>query len=215
MEVNQESVSSRGADVEGQKQPLLEDASVTSGKPDKTPGQKAIRKSFKISAYLANLLPTGTVLAFQILSPALTHEGNCQTMASRYLTLVFLGLCCMSCFLLCFTDSFRDQKGKVRYGLATPTGLWVMDGSSTFPEEEAEKYKMKLVDFFHAFLSAAVFAAVAAFDKNVVKCLYPAPSEETQELLSTLPLAVGVISSMFFVAFPTQRHGVGFPLSKI
>jgi hypothetical protein len=39
----------------------------------KTPAQKAIRKTFKISTHLANLLPTGTVLVFQIMSPIFTH----------------------------------------------------------------------------------------------------------------------------------------------
>ncbi|KAI8551541.1 hypothetical protein RHMOL_Rhmol06G0194800 [Rhododendron molle] len=196
-----------------QREPLLENQPL-SEKPTKTPAQKAIRKTFKISGHLSNLLPTGSVLAFQILSPALTHEGKCRTLTSQTLTLTLISLCGASCFLLCLTDSFRDERGKVRYGLATFRGLWIMDGCASVPSGEEEKYRLRLVDFFHALLSIVVFIAVALFDQNVVKCFVPNPSEEAQELLATLPIAVGVLCSLLFVAFPTKRHGIGFPLSQ-
>ncbi|CAL5342677.1 unnamed protein product [Camellia sinensis] len=194
--------------------PLLEDQPVTPGKPKKTPRQKAVRKTFKMSAHLANLLPTGSVLAFQILSPVFTHEGKCHSFVSQSMTLGLLGICGLSCFVVCLTDSFRDERGKVRYGLATWRGLWVIDGSVTIPAEEAAKYSLKLVDFFHAFLSIVVFSAIVLFDQNVVKCFYLNPSDEAKELLQTLPIGVGVICSLLFVAFPTNRHGIGFPLSR-
>ncbi|KAL7000474.1 hypothetical protein U1Q18_001626 [Sarracenia purpurea var. burkii] len=200
--------------VEEQRQPLLGNIP-TPRKPNKTPGQKAIRKTFKISAHLANLLPTGSVLSFQILSPVFTHEGQCRSFLSRSMTAGLLGLCGFSCFVLCLTDSFRDERGKVRYGLATFRGIQVIDGGgATISPEEAAKYKLRFVDFFHAFLSIVVFAAVALFDQNVVRCFYPTSSDKAKELLSTLPVAVGVICSLLFVAFPTKRHGIGFPLSR-
>ncbi|KAG5570066.1 hypothetical protein H5410_059832 [Solanum commersonii] len=108
--------------------------------------------------------------------------------------------------------NFRDERGKVRYGLATFRGLWIIDGSS--PPEDAAIYKLKFIDFFHAFLSILVFCAVAAFDQNVMKCLYPSPSPDAQEILAILPMAVGVICTFLFVVFPTTRHGIGFPLSR-
>ncbi|WMV15969.1 hypothetical protein MTR67_009354 [Solanum verrucosum] len=111
------------------------------------------------------------------------------------------------------TDSFKDQKGNVCYGFATTRGLWIIDGSATLPLEVAAKYKLKFIDFMHAIMSILVFAAVALFDQNVVSCFYPTPSYETQELLTALPVAIGVICSMLFVVFPTQRHGIGFPLT--
>lgn len=191
-------------------QPLLENEP----KPPKTPAQKAIRKSFKISAHLANLLPTGSVLTFQVLSPAFTHQGQCQTTISRTMTLGLLALCCFLSFILRFTDSFRDARGKVRYGLATSRGLWVIDGSVKLEPEEAEKYRLKFIDFFHAFMSVLVFVAVAMFDKNIVKCFCPTPSPETKELLVTLPIGIGIACSVLFVALPTKRHGIGFPLSR-
>ncbi|KAM7503372.1 hypothetical protein LguiB_002276 [Lonicera macranthoides] len=191
--------------------PLLEPFPKTE-KPTKTPTQKAIRKTFKGTAHLANLLPTGSVLAFQILSPAFTHQGNCKSLFSQTLTLTLLSLCSLSCFLLCFTDSFRDQRGKVRYGVATVNGLWVIDGGA--PPEGVEGYRVKGVDFFHGFLSMVVFGAVALFDQNVVKCFYPVPSKMAKELLVTVPVAVGVVCSLLFLCFPTRRHGIGFPLSR-
>ncbi|KAA3478943.1 DUF679 domain-containing protein [Gossypium australe] len=122
-------------------------------------------------------------------------------------------LCGLSCFFTSFTDSFRDKDGNVCYGLATLNGLWVIDGSATLPPESAAKYRLRFIDFVHAFLSILVFAAVALFDKNVVNCFYPAPSRQAQEMLTALPVGIGVLGSMLFVVFPTTRHGIGFPLS--
>ncbi|CAN4097063.1 unnamed protein product [Withania somnifera] len=191
--------------------PLLEDLQIVE-KPKKTPAQKVIRKTFKKTALLSNLLPSGSVLAFQILSPVITHEGQCHSSISHSMTLGLLVFCAISCFILCFTDSFRDERGKVRYGLATFRGLWTIDGSC--PPEDAEKYKLKFLDLFHALLSILVFCAVAAFDQNVIKCLYPSPSLDAQEILSIVPMAVGLICTLMFVAFPSTRHGIGFPLSR-
>ncbi|KAH7533142.1 protein DMP7 [Ziziphus jujuba] len=192
-------------------QPFL--ASIPTTKPPKTKAQRAVRKTFKGTAHLANLLPTGTVLVFQILSPVFTNRGQCPTSVNQHITLVLLGFCSLFSFLLCFTDSVRDQRGKVRYGLATFNGLWVVDSSVTLAAEEAAKYRLKFLDFFHAIASVMVFTAVALFDQNVVKCFYPTPSEETKELLIALPVGVSVVCSWMFVRFPTKRHGIGFPLS--
>ncbi|KAI3457189.1 hypothetical protein Pfo_013852 [Paulownia fortunei] len=198
---------------EGLQWPLLENQTPPA-KPPKTAAQKAVRKAFKGTAHLSNLLPTGSVLTFQVLSPVITHEGKCKSFVSQTTTLSLLGLCAISCFGLCFTDSFRDERGKVRYGLATFRGLWIIDGSTTLPPQEALKFRLRFVDFFHALMSILVFVAVAMFDKNVMNCFYPSPSEEALEILTALPVAVGVICSLLFVLFPTRRHGIGFPLSR-
>ena len=194
-----------------QKLPLLGDIP----KPitdERTLVQKAISQTFKSTAHLANLLPTGTVLAFQLLSPIFTNQGNCDSV-SRSMTAGLVAICGISCFLLSFTDSFRDKNGNVCYGFATFRGLWIIDGSAILPTEEAAKYRLQFIDFMHAFMSILVFAAVALFDQNVVSCFYPAPSDETQEMLTALPVGIGVICSMLFLVFPTKRHGIGFPLS--
>ncbi|XP_047338038.1 protein DMP6-like [Impatiens glandulifera] len=179
---------------------------------EKTLVQRAISQTFQSTAHLAKLLPTGTVLAFQLLSPIFTNQGQCDSV-SRSTTLFLVSICGLSCLLLTFTDSFKDKNGNVCYGLATYRGLWVIDGSATLPTEESSKYRIKLIDFMHAFMSIMVFAAIALFDQNVVNCFYPTPSREATELLTQLPVGIGVVCSMLFVVFPTERHGIGFPLT--
>ncbi|KAK9085387.1 hypothetical protein Sjap_025798 [Stephania japonica] len=174
--------------------------------------QKAMNQTFKSTAHLANLLPTGTVLAFHLLAPIFTNQGHCDPI-SRSMASALVALCGLSCFLLCFTDSIRDGSGNVIYGVATLRGLWIIDGSVCVLPELREAYRLKFMDFLHAFMSVLVFAAVALFDQNVVDCFYPAPSEQAKEVLSSLPVGVGVMCSMFFVTFPSKRHGIGFPLS--
>lgn len=176
--------------------------------------QKAMRQTFESTAHLANLLPTGTVLAFQLLSPIFSNQGHCDP-ASWAMTAGLVLLCGLSSFLLSFTDSFRDEKGDVCYGFATPHGLWVIDGSDTLPPELKDQYRLRFIDFAHAIMSVLVFGAVALFDENVVSCFYPAPSDETREVLTALPVGIGAICTMLFVVFPTKRHGIGFPLSSI
>ncbi|XP_057764435.1 LOW QUALITY PROTEIN: protein DMP6 [Salvia miltiorrhiza] len=174
--------------------------------------QEAIRQTFQSTASLANLLPTGSALCFQLLAPIFTNQGECDA-AGRGMTAALVGLCAFSCVLLCFTDSIKDQKGSVCYGFATFNGIWIIDGSATLPPEIAAKYKLKFIDFAHAVMSMLVFAAVALFDENVVKCLWPEPSTGTKEVLTALPVGIGVVCSMLFLVFPTKRHGIGFPLT--
>ncbi|XP_057792587.1 protein DMP7 [Salvia miltiorrhiza] len=198
--------------MENSQAPFLENQ--PPAKPPKTPRQKVVRKAFKGTAHLSKLLPTGSVLTFQFLSPIVTHDGKCRSIVSQGATAAVLAFCAATCFAMSFTDSFRDERGKVRYGVATFRGLWVVDGSGGLTPEEAADYRVRLVDFVHAFLSIAIFAAVAMFDKNVVGCFWPSPSEEALEILTALPVTVGVVCGLFFVMFPTRRHGVGFPLSR-
>ncbi|XP_038883258.1 protein DMP6 [Benincasa hispida] len=194
------------------KRPLLRETTIIPSRDEKTLIQKAISQTFRSTANLANLLPTGTVLAFQLLSPIFTNQGNCDS-TSRYLTAGLVGLCGLSCFLQSFTDSFVDSQGNVSYGFVTFRGLWVIDGSVELPPSTAAKYRLRFIDFLHSFMSILVFSAVALFDENVVSCFYPAPSDQAEEILTSLPVAIGVFCSMLFVLFPTRRHGIGFPIS--
>ncbi|XP_004486106.1 protein DMP6-like [Cicer arietinum] len=193
-----------------QKLPLLRNVEVPEA--ERTLIQKAISQTFQSTAHLANLLPTGTVLAFQLLSPIFTNVGNCDSV-SKSMTSALLTICGVWCFLVCFTDSFRDSKGNICYGFATFKGLWVIDGSTKLPPQVAGKYCLRLIDLMHAVMSILVFAAIALFDQNVVNCFFPEPSHEIQEILTALPVGIGVLCSMLFVVFPTERHGIGFPLS--
>ncbi|XP_042068139.1 protein DMP6-like [Salvia splendens] len=192
------------------KAPLLSSKGVP--EVDRNLIQQAISQTFQSTACLANLLPTGTALCFQLLAPIFSNQGHCDA-AARAMTVSLLGLCALSCFLLSFTDSVKDQKGSLCYGFATFNGLWIIDGSATLPAEMAARYKLKFIDFAHAVMSVLVFAAVAMFNDNVVECLWPAPSTGTKEVLTALPVGIGVMCSMLFVVFPTKRHGIGFPLT--
>lgn len=99
------------------------------------------------------------------------------------------------------------------YGFATFKGFWLIDGSATLPAAIAAEYRLKFVDFAHALMSILVFAAIAMFDQNTMKCFYPEPSASAEHVLAALPVGIGVICSMLFVAFPSKRHGIGFPVS--
>ncbi|KAL2895816.1 Protein DMP7 [Bienertia sinuspersici] len=191
-----------------QKQPLI------TTKPPKTRTQKAIRKTFKKTSHLSSLLPSGSVLIFEMFSPILTNQGKCETFQTQLITLCLITFVALSCFFMCFTDSVRDERGKVRYGVATFNGIWIVDGSITLNHEDAAKYRIGVVDFLHAFMGLLVFMAVALLDQNVVKCLFPMPSQETKERLVVFPIGVGVVCGLLFVCFPSKRHGVVSPLSK-
>ena len=209
MDIKIESDDSQNEENE-ERLPLLRNSEVPEAERNLI--QKAISQTFQSTAHLGNLLPTGTVLAFQLLSPIFTNVGNCDSV-SKAMTAALVSLCGASCFMSCLTDSFRDSKGSICYGFATLRGLWVIDGSTTLPPQLAAKYRLKLIDFMHAVMSVLVFAAIALFDQNVVNCFFPAPSTETQEILTALPVGIGVLGSMFFVAFSELSHGMGFPLS--
>ncbi|XP_042519200.1 protein DMP4-like [Macadamia integrifolia] len=201
-----------------QHQPLLCDSTsnLTSPRRKRVPDpnliQQVISQTFRSTAHLANLLPTGTVLAFQLLSPIFSNQGYCDD-ASQFMTAGLVILCGLSCFLSSYTDSYRDDKGAVHFGIATFRGLWIIDGSITVPLDQASEFRLKFIDFLHAFMSTLVFAAIALLDQNVENCFYPTPSDETMEVLTALPVGIGLIGSAFFITFPTTRHGLGFPLS--
>ncbi|KAM0917521.1 hypothetical protein ACQ4PT_009444 [Festuca glaucescens] len=166
------------------------------------------------TASLANLLPTGTVLAFQLLAPTFTNHGACDT-TTALLTRGLLAVLALSCLLASFTDSLKGPDGRVYYGLATPRGLWLLDYPPGAPVPDTAKYRLAFIDAVHAALSVAVFGVVAARDKNVVGCFYgPSPAKETAEALDIVPLGVGVLCSLLFVAFPTRRHGIGYPVTN-
>ncbi|KAK7302367.1 hypothetical protein RJT34_13255 [Clitoria ternatea] len=165
------------------------------------------------TANLANLLPTGTLLAFQILTPVFSNNGSCDSV-TRCLTLGLLILLSFSCFLASFTDSVKASDGQVYHGVATVKGLWLFEEpptSSVLPD--LRKYRMRVMDWVHALLSVLVFYAVALRDNNVLNCFYPKPEHETKEVLDILPLGIGLICSLLFLVFPTTRHGIGFPVT--
>ncbi|KAK9287036.1 hypothetical protein L1049_015444 [Liquidambar formosana] len=178
--------------------------------------QTAISQTLARTANLANLLPTGTLLAFQLLTPIFTNNGDCDS-ATSTMTLCLLVLLAVSSFVACLTDSFKSTEGQVYYGIATFKGMWLFDypyttSSSTLPD--LSKYRLRFIDGVHAVLSVGVFVAVALRDKNVVSCFYPTPGHQTQEVLNIAPVGIGLLCSLLFMVFPTRRHGIGYPVTS-
>lgn len=198
-----------------------EPATATSTTPARQPlqrqkslPQRAISQTLTTTANLANLLPTGTLLAFQLLTPVFTNNGSCDPV-TRVLTFLLLVLLSLSCFIASFTDSVKASDGQVYYGLATFKGLFLFDypdpSGSGLPD--LSKFRIGFIDWVHAVLSVLVFGVVAVRDKNVVTCFYPQPGHTTQEVLDIVPVGIGLISSFLFVVFPTRRHGIGYPVT--
>ena len=196
------------------KQPLSstsdEDGPTNDQRPQEQPS--IAQRALASTANLANLLPTGTLLAFQLLTPIFTNNGQCDV-ATRPMTALLLAVLSLSCFLASFTDSFRATDGQVYYGFATFKGMWLFDYRGQV-KPDLVNYRLRFIDWVHAILSVMVFGVVVSRDKNVINCFYPKPSHEVQEVLDILPVGVGLICSLLFVTFPTRRHGIGYPVSN-
>ncbi|KAK9077054.1 hypothetical protein SSX86_005393 [Deinandra increscens subsp. villosa] len=184
--------------------------------PPPTLSQWAISQTLASTAQLANLLPTGTLLALQTVTPIFTNHGSCDAV-TRPLTAILLGFLTALCFLASFTDSFKTSDGQVFYGFATFNGMWVFDSQTAAASgsglPDLRKYKLRAVDWIHAFVSVFVLVTLALRDRSVVSCFYPRPSHEAQEVLDIVPLGLGLVCSLVFVIFPSKRHGIGYPVS--
>lgn len=193
---------------------LLDNPNPPPPPPQPTLSQWAISQTLASTAQLANLLPTGTLLALQTVTPIFTNHGSCDVV-TRPLTAMLLAFLTIFCFLASFTDSFKTSDGQVFYGFATFKGMWVFDyqtaAASGLPD--LRMYKLRGVDWIHAFVSAFVLVTLAMRDRSVVSCFYPRPSHEAQEVLDIVPLGLGLACSLVFVIFPSKRHGIGYPVS--
>lgn len=175
---------------------------------------RIVHNTLATASNLANLLPTGTVLAFQALIPSFTNNGKCHV-SNHYLTTTLLTLCSIICFFSSFTDSFTLH-GKLYYGIATTKGLYVFngiedsEGNNERNVKDFDKYKLKLVDFVHAFVSLIVFIVFGFSNSGVQGCFFPQGGEDFEALTTNLPLGVGVLSSFLFTVFPTTRRGIGY-----
>uniref|UniRef100_A0A2P2NJR1 Uncharacterized protein n=1 Tax=Rhizophora mucronata TaxID=61149 RepID=A0A2P2NJR1_RHIMU len=175
-------------------------------------------KSLGAIANLANLLPTGTVLMFEALVSTFANNGNC-TFVHKIFTWLAVGFCSFLCLFSCFTDSFIGKNdGQLYYGIATRHGFRVFNdtdstddcGNEELNENDKKKYKLKCVDFLHAFLSVFVFLAFAFSGHGVEKCLFSNPGPDGNAFFKNFPLAVGVISSFLFTIFTSKRKGIGY-----
>lgn len=177
-------------------------------------GTTTTDKVMTSAANLAQLLPTGTVLAYQALSPSFTNHGDCSS-SNRWLTAVLVGVLAAISLFFSFTDSVVGRDGKLYYGVATPNGFNVFNFSGEEEEREwalGELHKLRLrpLDYVHAFFSALVFLTLAFSDVGLQRCFFPYAGTNTNELLKNLPLGTAFLSSFVFMIFPTKRKGIGY-----
>ncbi|CAG7890976.1 hypothetical protein IGI04_004198 [Brassica rapa subsp. trilocularis] len=117
--------------------------------------QRAMSSPLTSAANLSNLLPTGTLLAFQLLTPVFTSNGVCDHATRHYIMLDRHCLLATSCFVSSFTDSVKAEDGTIYYGFVTDKGMWVVDypDPSGLGLPDLSKYRMRFVDWIHATLS--------------------------------------------------------------
>ncbi|KAI4373476.1 hypothetical protein MLD38_011598 [Melastoma candidum] len=185
-------------------------------KPEVGPGNqgkrklvaKGFQKTISKTSLLANFLPTGTLLTFEMLLPSASGKGQCNA-GNALMINALLALCSLSCFLFHFTDSFKTPDGKVYYGFVTPKGLSMFKTGPGVEVPQDKKYKLGLSDMVHAVMSVMVFMAIALSDHRVTNCLFPGKEKEMDEVMESFPLMVGVVCSALFLVFPNTRYGVG------
>lgn len=176
--------------------------------PPKQGSNHPVHQTLASAANLANLLPTGTVLAFQIFEPSFSNNGLCQ-LSNKYLTAILVVVCAVFCFVSSFTDSFVDEDGKLRYGIATFKGLYIFNYDYQ-GEKDLEKFKLRFIDLVHGFVSLLLFLVFALGDSNVKNCYFSQVGTDWDALIMNLPLGAGALSSFLFTIFPTTRRGIGF-----
>ncbi|KAM1144698.1 hypothetical protein FF1_033465 [Malus domestica] len=170
--------------------------------------QYAVHQTLASAANLTNLLPTSTVLAFHTLIPTFSNNGSCQ-LFNKYLTTCVITFCALLCFLSSFTDSFMDNDRKLYYGIATFKGMYIFNCSNAEDmDRDLKNYKIKFIDFVHAFMSLFVFLVFALCNFNVQSCFFSEAG--IGELTMNLPLGAGILSSFLFTIFPTTRRGIGY-----
>uniref|UniRef100_A0ACD5XBH7 Uncharacterized protein n=1 Tax=Avena sativa TaxID=4498 RepID=A0ACD5XBH7_AVESA len=112
------------------------------------------------TARLNVLLPTATILTFAIFAPLVTDDGKCARI-NHVLTAAFVLLCATSCVFFTLTDSFRSATGRLRYGVATPTGIATFcGGHRRKAPREPERYRLRWSDLFHTALSLVAFVTL-------------------------------------------------------
>ncbi|KAF7112038.1 hypothetical protein CFC21_111976 [Triticum aestivum] len=172
------------------------------------------QKVLSVSANLVQLLPTGSVMAYQILAPSFSNQGKCYP-SNWWITLGLVIVLAASCVFFAFTDSII-HKGKVYYGIATIDGMNIFnisrdDQKKEFEglESELKKRHIKKQDFSHAFLTVVVFLTMAFSDVGLQNCFFPKAGTDAQQLLKNLPLGMAVFSSLVFTIFPSKRNFIG------
>lgn len=157
-------------------------------------------------ARLNVLLPAATILAFTLLHPLITNDGQCTSL-NRWIMGCFLTLSIASCLLFSITDSFRTTTGRLYHGLATVNGIWTICAGHMKPCVPSY-YRLRWADLFHSLLSLLAFLTFAAAHSDVLSCYNV---NLPQKITNYVPLVIGFVISALFVMFPSRRKGIGYP----
>ncbi|CAL9096240.1 unnamed protein product, partial [Musa textilis] len=174
-----------------------------------------VDKTLSTAANLAQLLPTGTVLAFQALAPSFARRGECYA-SNKSLISVLVAVGAVSCAFFSITDSFVGADDRLYYGVATLQSLYVFNYNGADGEArrrvlgDLAQYRLRPLDCVHALFTVLVFLTIAFGDAMVQNCLFPDAGPNARELLVNLPLGAGVLSTLVFMLFPTSRKGIGY-----
>jgi len=170
-----------------------------------------------VLANLSNVLPTGTFMAFQVLAPLATNNGDCGV-TEKVLTSVALIVLSALCFISCFTDSYRDQNRVLHPGFVTSGGLWnptfqdpafiaAHQNQGAYYLGPNDIYRRCNRDFVNAGVSVAALATLTLLTPPVTTCFYP---HIAVSIVKTVPLLVGLLVSAIYAFQPNTRHGIGF-----
>ncbi|KAH7443390.1 hypothetical protein KP509_02G032300 [Ceratopteris richardii] len=175
----------------------------------------AVSLAVKNAGHLSNLLPSGTLLFFQSLLPIVSNGGVCSNSpVYTSMTLVLLLTCAIWCTMLPFTDTVKAPNGKLYHGIATRRGLWLPQRRASCLQIESAaslaRFRLRPLDFLHAFLSLSVFIAVALFTPNVADCLLH--DAIPLDLQNSVPLVVGFVASFLCLLLPSPRRNFDQPL---
>ncbi|KAM3215593.1 hypothetical protein ACQJBY_067554 [Aegilops geniculata] len=172
------------------------------------------QKVLSVSANLAQLLPTGSVMAYQMLAPSFSNQGKCYP-SNWWITLGLVVVLAASCIFFALTDTVLHD-GKVYYGLAIYGRLNIFNLSKTEEEKRFTSIQpvlkergLKKRDLVHASLTVVVFLTMVFSDVGLQNCFFPDAGTDTQQLLKNLPLGMAVFSSLVFTIFPSKRNFIG------
>ncbi|KAA8543192.1 hypothetical protein F0562_021313 [Nyssa sinensis] len=137
-------------------------------------------KTLSSAANLVKLLPSGTVLTFQSLSPSFSNHGNCSA-ADKYIIGFLIFISTLTCFVFSFSDSFVGSDGKHYYGIATFKGLHLINKTD---DDDGGTNNTCL------------------FPGGYI--------DTVKELFANLPIGMWLLSGLVFAIFPTTRKGIGY-----
>ncbi|KAK3014124.1 hypothetical protein RJ639_007916 [Escallonia herrerae] len=125
-----------------------------------------LHKTLASAANFTNLLATGQHSPCVPSSHYPIHQQRLLPASQRVPHACLIGCCTIACFLSSFTDSFTDRDGKLYYGIATLKGLCVFncgdrEGEEREDVEDLAKFRIRCMDFIHAFVSLFVFLIFA------------------------------------------------------